>query len=114
MTDLLITVNGESVLLDACGAAFSPAYSVLMFADLHLEKGSAYARTRQFLPPYDSADTLRRMAQAIARHKPARVVALGDSFHDREAAAQSRSPPANLVEWGDCSRAAPGRAGVAA
>jgi metallophosphoesterase superfamily enzyme len=85
MTDLLIKVNGESVLLDACGAAFSPAYSVLMFADLHLEKGSAYARGRQFLPPYDSADTLRRMAQAIARHKPVRVIALGDSFHDRDA-----------------------------
>jgi DNA ligase-associated metallophosphoesterase len=86
MDDLLINVNGESLLLDACGAAFSPAYSTLMFADLHLEKGSSYARGRQFLPPYDSADTLRRMARAIARHKPVRVIALGDSFHDREAA----------------------------
>src|SRR5689334_12003400 len=86
MSDLLIKVNGESLLLDACGAAFSPFYSTLMFADLHLEKGSSYARGRQFLPPYDSVDTLRRMAQAIARHKPTRVVALGDSFHDRDAA----------------------------
>jgi DNA ligase-associated metallophosphoesterase len=86
MNDLLIRVNGESVLLDACGAAFSPVYSTLMFADLHLEKGSSYARGRQFLPPYDSADTLQRMAQAITRHKPARVIALGDSFHDRDAA----------------------------
>jgi DNA ligase-associated metallophosphoesterase len=86
MDDLLIKVNGESVLLDACGAAFSPAYSTLMFADLHLEKGSSYARGRQFLPPYDSADTLQRMARAIARHRPARVIALGDSFHDRDAA----------------------------
>ncbi len=58
----------------------------VMFADLHLEKGSSYARSRQFLPPYDSADTLRRMARAIARHRPARVIALGDSFHDRQAA----------------------------
>jgi len=88
MNDLLIKVNGESLLLDACGAAFSPAYATLMFADLHLEKGSSYARSRQFLPPYDSIDTLRRMARAIARHKPARVIALGDSFHDREAAAR--------------------------
>ena len=86
MNGLLIKVNGESLLLDACGAAFSPSYATLMFADLHLEKGSSYARGRQFLPPYDSADTLRRMAQAIARHKPARVIALGDSFHDRDAA----------------------------
>lgn len=83
--DLLITVNGETVLLDACGAAFCPAHSTLVFADLHFEKGSAYARGRQFLPPYDTANTLLRMARAIARHKPARVVALGDSFHDGDA-----------------------------
>jgi uncharacterized protein len=80
--DVLIDVNGETLLLDACGAAFSPAHSSLIFADLHLEKGSAYARGRQFLPPYDTADTLARMALAMARHRPARVIALGDSFHD--------------------------------
>src|ERR1044072_2573718 len=84
--DLLVTVNGESLLLDPCGAAFAPAHSVLLFADLHFEKGSSYARGRQFLPPYDTASTLLRMARAIARHKPARVIALGDSFHDPGAA----------------------------
>jgi uncharacterized protein len=104
MTDLLIKVNGESLLLDACGAAFSPSYSCLMFADLHLEKGSSYARSRQFLPPYDSADTLRRMAQAIARHKPARVIALGDSFHDRDAASRLGAPERALL--GELGRAA--------
>jgi len=83
--DLEIAVNGERLLLDACGAAFARAHSTLIFADLHFEKGSSYARGRQFLPPYDTAATLLRMAQAIARHKPARVIALGDSFHDRGA-----------------------------
>lgn len=84
--DVLISVNGEALLLDACGAAFSPVHSTLVFADLHLEKGSAYARGRQFLPPYDTADTLLRMARAMARHTPARIIALGDSFHDGGAA----------------------------
>lgn len=88
--DASISVNGEALLLDACGAAFSPAHATLIFADLHLEKGSAYARGRQFLPPYDTADTLSRMARAIARHKPARVIALGDSFHDGGAAGRLR------------------------
>src|SRR5689334_4612316 len=83
--DLLIDVNGETLLLDACGAAFSPAHATLIFSDLHFEKGSAYARGRQFLPPYDTADTLQRMTLAIARHRPARVIALGDSFHDADA-----------------------------
>ncbi|MBW8708724.1 MAG: ligase-associated DNA damage response endonuclease PdeM [Alphaproteobacteria bacterium] len=85
MSDLLIDVNGETVLLDSCGAAFLPAQSTLVFADLHFEKGSSYARGRQYLPPYDTINTLLRMARAVARHKPARVIALGDSFHDREA-----------------------------
>ena len=84
--DLIIDVNGETLLLDACGAAFLPAHDTLVFADLHFEKGSSYARGQQFLPPYDSRATLLRMAKAIARHKPAQVVALGDSFHDRDAA----------------------------
>ena len=84
--DLVIEVNGEKLLLDACGAAYSPRHRALIFADLHFEKGSSYARGRQFLPPYDSRATLLRMARAVARHNPARVIALGDSFHDRGAA----------------------------
>lgn len=97
-TDLEITVNGETVLLDACGAAFAKAHSTLIFADLHLEKGSSYARGRQFLPPYDTADSLRRMAAAIARHRPARVIALGDSFHDRHAGERVASQDRALLE----------------
>ena len=84
--ELEIAVNGEGLLLDASGAAFVRAHSTLIFADLHFEKGSSYARGRQFLPPYDTASTLLRMARCIARHKPARVIALGDSFHDPGAA----------------------------
>ena len=49
----------------------------------HLEKGSSYAaRTGQFLPPYDTRETLACLHEAVIRHDPARVVALGDSFHD--------------------------------
>jgi DNA ligase-associated metallophosphoesterase len=85
-TDLEIIVNGERLLLDSSGAAFWPAQATLIFADLHLEKGSSYARGGQFLPPYDTAATLLRMAAAVARFNPRRIIALGDSFHDRDAA----------------------------
>jgi len=40
-TDLTIELNGESLLLDACGAAYCPSHRTLIFADLHFEKGSA-------------------------------------------------------------------------
>jgi DNA ligase-associated metallophosphoesterase len=96
--DLIIDVNGETLLLDACGAAFSPSHSTLIFSDLHFEKGSSYARGRQFLPPYDTTNTLLRMARAIARHKPARVIALGDSFHDANAADRLGTEERGMLE----------------
>ena len=85
-TDVSITVNGQTLQLDHSGAAWWPAARTLIFADLHFEKGSSYARGGQFLPPYDTRATLLRMAQAVARFRPARIIALGDSFHDRGAA----------------------------
>jgi len=86
--DLIITVNGEKVLLDPHGAAYLPAHRTLVVADLHFEKGSSYAWSGQLLPPYDSRATLLRLAEAAGRHRPAAIVALGDSFHDREAGAR--------------------------
>jgi len=84
--DPRISVNGETLLLDKSGAAFWPAQSTLVFADLHFEKGSAYAKRGALLPPYDTRATLKRMAEVIARRTPKRIIALGDSFHDDAAA----------------------------
>ncbi len=81
-----IQVNGEDLVLDAAGALWWPGERTLVFADLHFEKGSSYARGGQMLPPYDTRSTLNRMARLIAAHAPARVIALGDSFHDKNAA----------------------------
>lgn len=55
---------------------------MLVVADLHLEKGSSFARRGQFLPPYDTSETLHRLARIVGRLDPSVVVALGDSFHD--------------------------------
>ena len=87
-TDLEILVHGEVLVPDLSGAMWWPSRQTLVFADLHLEKGSSFARGGQFLPPYDSRATVLRMAQATARRRPKRIIALGDSFHDREAAAR--------------------------
>jgi len=85
-TDLCVEVNGEKLVLDKSGAAWWPCNRTLIFADLHFEKGSSYARGRQFLPPYDTRATLLRMAEVVARRAPVRIIALGDSFHDAHAA----------------------------
>ncbi|MBI1265353.1 MAG: ligase-associated DNA damage response endonuclease PdeM [Alphaproteobacteria bacterium] len=78
----VITVNGARLQPDISGAALELETGALLCADLHLEKGSAYAARGQLLPPYDTRATLARLAGAIARLKPASVIALGDSFHD--------------------------------
>jgi uncharacterized protein len=58
---------------------------VLVVSDLHLEKASSFAVRGVLLPPFDTAETLRRLSHLIARARPQRVVALGDSFHDTTA-----------------------------
>jgi uncharacterized protein len=67
---------------DPMGALYWPEERLLVVADLHLEKGSAYAVRRIFLPPYDTAATLAALGQLVARYAPRAVLALGDSFHD--------------------------------
>jgi len=78
-------VLGDAALVaDSSGALWWPELETLVVADLHLEKGASYARRGAFLPPYDSRATLRRLADVMARLQPARMVLLGDSFHDVE------------------------------
>jgi hypothetical protein len=81
-----ITIAGVRLHLDPAGAFVHMQERMLIVADLHFEKGSAFAaRRRQLLPPYDTAATLARLAALILRHAPKVVVALGDSFHDMRA-----------------------------
>jgi DNA ligase-associated metallophosphoesterase len=81
-----LRLNGADLLADLSGALFWPARHLLAVADLHLEKGSGFAARGQLLPPYDTAQTLARLADAIAHHEPETVICLGDSFHDESAA----------------------------
>jgi len=81
-----VAVNGETVRLDAAGALYWAAERTLVFADLHFEKGSSYARSGQMLPPYDTRATLARIEALMLIYAPLRVIALGDSFHDPYAA----------------------------
>lgn len=77
-----LAVAGVAFVADVSGVLYWPEQGLLAVADLHLEKGSSYAERRVLLPPYDTAATLARLSQAIARYAPRTVVALGDSFHD--------------------------------
>jgi hypothetical protein len=73
------------------GALWWADLRLLIVADLHLEKGSSFARRGQLVPPYDTVETLSRVSRLIARLDPRTVVALGDSFHDGEGASRLSS-----------------------
>lgn len=84
MTAAPIHLAGERLMLDPMGALFWPRQRLLAVSDLHLEKGSSFARRGMLLPPWDTHTTLDRLALLLRRWSPVTVVALGDSFHDAD------------------------------
>ena len=83
-----LIVGALTFLADPAGTLFHEGESTLLVADLHLEKGSSFARRGMLLPPYDTGATLAALADVLARYQPRRVIALGDSFHDPYAASR--------------------------
>ncbi len=77
-----VVLGDVTLLADCAGALYWPDQQLLLVADLHLEKGSAFAARGVLLPPYDTAATLARLARLVERYAPRLVVALGDNFHD--------------------------------
>jgi uncharacterized protein len=86
--DHAICVNGITLIADCAGAIWWPDERALIVADLHLEKGSAFAARGMLLPPYDTAETLARLGLLIARREPRLVIALGDNFDDGDGPAR--------------------------
>ena len=92
-----VDVAGVTMLADLSGALFWEAESLLVVSDLHLEKGSSFATRGVLLPPYDTVATLGRLGAVIARHDPRTVIALGDSFHDRDAHERLSAPDRDAI-----------------
>jgi len=95
-------VGAAEALLRCSGALWLAAERALVVADLHLEKGSAYAARGQMLPPYDTRETLRRLAAEVAALSPAIVILLGDTFHDRRS--EDRLAPDDAEALRDLAR----------
>src|SRR5262245_33986897 len=77
-------LGGQMVAALKEGALWIESARALVVSDLHLEKGSSFARNGQMLPPYDTMATLARVAALMDKLQPDIVVSLGDSFHDRQ------------------------------
>jgi DNA ligase-associated metallophosphoesterase len=95
---LEIALGETRALCRPAGSLWIAAFGALVVADLHLEKGSAYAARGQMLPPFDTRETLARLEAEVAALSPAMVVFLGDSFHDRGAEARLAADDAGRLE----------------
>src|SRR5258707_9490881 len=92
-----LNIAGVQLIADLSGALFWEEQSLLVVSYLHLEKGSSFAARGVLLPPYDTVVTLGRLAAVIARHDPRMVIALGDSFHDRDAHGRLSAPDRDAI-----------------
>lgn len=97
-------LNGAALLAHVSGALFWPDEKLLAVADLHLEKGSAFAPRGELLPPYDTRETLERLARLVALLRPSSLLFLGDSFHDRFG--PERLAPADLKRLAELQQVA--------
>ncbi|WP_170416726.1 ligase-associated DNA damage response endonuclease PdeM [Ruegeria atlantica] len=88
MNDLPFSFSGQDLRALGTGALWWPNRNLLCVSDLHLGKSERMARRGgPSLPPYDSQDTLTRLAADIDRTGAQTVICLGDSFDDLDALA---------------------------
>ena len=52
------------------GVLFWLEKEIAIVSDLHLEKGSSYASSGQYIPPYDSEETLLKLLDCLLYTSP--------------------------------------------
>ena len=65
MSNLMIEFADQKFHLLPSGGIFWQDEELLILADLHLEKGSCFREQNNFLPPYDSLETLSLLQETI-------------------------------------------------
>lgn len=87
MTGHEIILRGARLTALPSGGLWWPAERLLCISDLHLGKSERLARRGgSTLPPYDTRDTLDRLAADLEATAARVVICLGDSFDDLDAA----------------------------
>ena len=92
-----LVARAVAAVCDLVGALYLPDLDTLVVSDLHLEKGAAFARRGQLLPPYDTLATLRLLDGVVTRYQPKTVISLGDNFHDRVGSALMPLPFREMI-----------------
>ena len=80
-----INFNNHKFQISRDGILYWFDKQIAIISDLHLEKGSSFGPSGQFLPPYDSEETLTKLLNTINNFNITKVILLGDTFHDKNA-----------------------------
>ncbi len=92
-----ITFGNNELIFSGLNALYWPQRQLVVVSDLHLEKGSYYAKQGNPLPLYDTLDTLLRLKQIIELFKPKSVITLGDNIHDYHAVSRMNETTKDLL-----------------
>ncbi len=93
MNKVEFSFAGQNLSALPSGALWWPAQQLLCVSDLHLGKSERMARRGgAILPPYESQDTLDRLAKDLEHTRAATVICLGDSFDDLDASLSLPGP----------------------
>lgn len=99
MSGYAFAFAGQRFIARASGALYWPDRDMLILADLHLGKSERIARRGgTLLPPFETRETLARLAAELDALRPARLALLGDIFDDDLAADALPDPDRALLE----------------
>ena len=91
----------------ANGELYWPSKKTLIISDLHFEKGSSFTESNQYIPPFDTIETLRQLSNFINNHPVEKIIFLGDLIHDKFAfqrmTAKSKKLFFKILENIDCT-----------
>ena len=82
MSSQLIKFANEEFYAYPNNALYWKRLNIIIVADLHLGKSMSFAKTKQFLPPYDTMETLKELFKCIKEFEPSKLIIVGDLIHD--------------------------------
>lgn len=94
---MLITLQGEDLILHRERAVHWPARGILFVADLHLGKAATFAAAGVPVPARAMSRDLARLSACISATEAKHLVILGDLFHARHA--HQPAVKAELAAW---------------
>ena len=79
---MIVNFRKNRLTLNSDGSIFWAKEKTLILGDLHLEKSTFFGPYGNYLPPYDSLETLLKLTNSINNNTVETIILLGDIFHD--------------------------------